>query len=69
MATQYMGIHESLDLHEILMFKNLCLTKSTAMSALVQDEELKQILSDDANKTTKQINRLQQFITERGGTQ
>jgi similar to spore coat protein len=66
MATQYMGIHESLDLHEILMFKNLCLTKSTTMSALVQDEELKQILSDDANKTTKQINRLQQFITERG---
>lgn len=66
MATQYMGIHESLDLHEILMFKNLCLTKSTTMSVLVQDEELKQILSDDANKTTKQINRLQQFITERG---
>ncbi|MGM0903789.1 MAG: hypothetical protein ACQEXB_22150 [Bacillota bacterium] len=69
MATQYMGIHESLDLHEILMFKNLCLTKSTTMSALVQDEELKQILSDDANKTTKQINRLQQFITERGAQQ
>ncbi|WP_404332492.1 hypothetical protein [Mesobacillus maritimus] len=69
MVTQYMGIHESLDLHEILMFKNLCLTKSTTMSALVQDEELKQILSDDANKTTKQINRLQQFITERGAQQ
>lgn len=69
MATQYMGIHESIDLHEILMFKNLCLTKSTTMSTLVQDEELKQLLSDDANKTTKQINRLQQFITERGAQQ
>jgi similar to spore coat protein len=66
MATQYMGYHETLDLHEILMFKNLCLTKSSAMSGLIQDQELNRILSDDVNKTTKQINRLQQFITDRG---
>jgi similar to spore coat protein len=66
MATQYMGYHETLDLHEILMFKNLCLTKSSSMSGLVQDEELSRILSDDVDKTTKQINRLQQFITDRG---
>ncbi|KKK37116.1 hypothetical protein WQ57_15420 [Mesobacillus campisalis] len=66
MATQYMGYHETLDLHEIMMFKNLCLTKSSSMNALVQDEELGRILSRDIDKTSKQINRLQQFITDRG---
>lgn len=66
MATQYMGYHETLDLHEILMFKTLCLTKSTSMSGLLQDEQLSRIISDDIDKTTKQINRLQEFITDRG---
>ncbi|MDZ5471496.1 hypothetical protein SM124_07015 [Bacillus sp. 31A1R] len=61
-----MGVHETLEVSEVLMFKNLCLTKSTAMSALVQDEELKTILSDDVNKTKTQIERLQEFITDRG---
>ena len=38
--TKYLGLHETLDLHELLSFKNLCLTKATTMSVLAQDRRI-----------------------------
>ncbi|MEH7074880.1 hypothetical protein [Neobacillus drentensis] len=67
--TKYLGLHETLDLHELLSFKNLCLTKATTMSALAQDEELKAILSEDAAAGTQHIQQLKQFLTEREANQ
>ncbi|MFL6561547.1 MAG: hypothetical protein ACJ8MO_36265 [Bacillus sp. (in: firmicutes)] len=67
METNYMGLHETHEIHELLMFKNLCLTKSTAMSGLVQDEELKNMLNTDLTATKQQVQRLQEFITKKGG--
>jgi similar to spore coat protein len=64
--TNYLGLHETLDVHEILSFKNLCLTKATTMSALAQDEELRAILSNDVATGIQHIQQLQQFITNRG---
>lgn len=64
--TQYLAPHETYELHELLTFKNLCLTKSVTMSGLAQDQELKNILSRDVSKSTEEIQRLQQFITNRG---
>jgi similar to spore coat protein len=61
-----LGIHETLEVHELLTFKNLCLTKSTTMSALAQDEELKTLLVNDVDTGTQHIQQLQQFITNRG---
>jgi similar to spore coat protein len=66
MSTQIMAPHETYELHELLTFKNLCLTKSATMGALVQDAELKNILEQDATKTKGQIQRIQEFITNRG---
>jgi similar to spore coat protein len=66
MTTQYLAPHETYELHELLTFKNLCLTKSSTMGALVQDSELKDILQQDVTKTTAQIQRMQEFITKRG---
>lgn len=62
---KYLGLHETLDLHELLSFKNLCLTKATTMSALAQDEELKAILSDEVTAGIHHIQQLQQFLTDR----
>ena len=42
--TKYLALHETLDVHELISFKNLCLTKAITMSAFVQDEELKAIM-------------------------
>ncbi|MEW9050472.1 MAG: hypothetical protein AB2392_04900 [Neobacillus sp.] len=66
MNTQYLAPHETYELHELLTFKNLCLTKSSTMGVLVQDSELKDILQQDVTKTTAQIQRMQEFITNRG---
>ena len=67
--TKHLGLHETLDLHELLTFKNLCLTKSSTMSVLVQDEELKAILSDDAHTGVQHIQQLQEFLTDRGSNE
>lgn len=64
--TRYMGLHETLEVHELLVFKNLCLTKSIAMSGLVQDPELKAIFTDDVAAGSQSVQRLKELITERG---
>jgi similar to spore coat protein len=64
--TKHLGLHETLDLHELLTFKNLCLTKATTMSVFAQDPELKAILSEDVATGTQHIQRLQEFLTKRG---
>jgi similar to spore coat protein len=63
--TKYLGLHETLDLHELLSFKNLCLTKVTTMSALAQDDELRAILSADVTTGIQHIQQLQEFLTNR----
>lgn len=62
---KYLGLHETLDVHELLTFKSLCLTKSTTMSGFVQDEELKTILANDAATGQRHIEQLQQLLTSR----
>jgi similar to spore coat protein len=54
--------HETLELHEIMMFKNVCLTKSKTMQALVQDEDLKTILQADVKNSAKDIQELQGLL-------
>jgi similar to spore coat protein len=58
-----MGVHETLEVHELLTFKNLCLTKSTAMSGLAQDQELKDILSQTVTNDKQAIQELQGFLS------
>ncbi len=63
--TKYLGLHETLDIHELLTFKNLCLTKAATMGVLATDEQLKNILADDVKTGTKHILELKKFITKR----
>ena len=58
-----LGIHESLELHELLTFKSLCLTKSTIMKLLVSDEKLKGIMQEDVEKSSKHIKELKKFMS------
>jgi similar to spore coat protein len=62
---KYLGLHETLDVHELVTFKNLCVTKSATMSKLAQDPELKAILDSDAVTGTRHIRNLQQFLTKK----
>lgn len=55
-------LSESIQLHEILTFKNLCLTKSMTMSPLVSDEELKSILQQEVTTSQEHIKELKTFM-------
>lgn len=67
--TKFLGLHETMELHELLTFKNLCLTKAKMMSGLVQDEELKALLLEDAAAGSEHIIDLQKYLTNRGKLQ
>lgn len=64
MLQQGITPHESTELHEVLTFKNLCLTKSVTMSALVSDDELKSILQRDITKTKQHIEELRGLMEQ-----
>ncbi|HET7627148.1 MAG TPA: hypothetical protein VFK44_02065 [Bacillales bacterium] len=61
---QTTGVHETLEVRELLSFKNLCLTKSTAMSALAQDEDLRKILQQAAQTDRENIQSLQNLLAQ-----
>jgi similar to spore coat protein len=54
--------HETMELHELLTFKNVCLTKSVTMRMLVSDDELKAILDQDAAMGQRHIRELRGLI-------
>jgi len=62
MKTITLGVHETLELHELMVFKSLCLTKSSTMSGFVQDNELMNLLTQDVSQTKNHIQTLQQFV-------
>lgn len=62
MANQRLGVHESLELHELLTFKTTCLTKSQTMLPLVKDETLKNILQGDIRNGVQDINQLRTVL-------
>lgn len=64
MDKQCIAPHESIQLHEILTFKNLCLTKSLTMSKLVSDEELKSILNQDSTLGEEHVKELKALMEE-----
>jgi similar to spore coat protein len=51
--------HESLELHEMLNFKTLCLAKSKFMQGLVFDQELRDLMEKDVQQVMQDISDLQ----------
>ncbi|OZT11354.1 hypothetical protein CHN50_17455 [Priestia aryabhattai] len=49
------GLHEVLELQEVAAFKTTCLTKSKTMKALVSDPLLKDIMQQDIDVSTRQL--------------
>jgi len=59
MNRQTLAPHESLELHEALNFKTLCLAKSKLMQGLVFDQELKALMQKDVQQSMQAIAELQ----------
>ncbi|MDP4151842.1 MAG: hypothetical protein Q8865_00175 [Bacillota bacterium] len=47
--------HETVNLHEILSFKNTCAVKSSTMQSLINDQELKGLANQDVTTTARQM--------------
>jgi spore coat protein CotF len=58
------ALHESLEVHEMAAFKTVCLTKSKTMKALVSDPELKAIMQQDVDLSTRQLQELSAILNK-----
>jgi similar to spore coat protein len=47
--------HESMEIHEILNFKTICLAKSKMMQGLAFDKDLKALMQKDVEQSIKAI--------------
>lgn len=61
---QALAPHESVDLHEILNFKTLCLAKSKLMQGLVFDQDLKDLMQKDVEQTIQALQDLQALYSQ-----
>lgn|GEM_PF-1598727 len=64
MEYRELALNETLQLHELLTLKNLCLTKAAAMAPLAADEELKLILQNEVAKTERHIRELKELLEQ-----
>lgn len=62
METQKIAPHEAYELHELLTFKNICATKSDAMSKIVKDDRLRMLLEEDFSLGIDHIRELQSLL-------
>lgn len=59
MTQQTLAPHESMELHELLNFKTICLAKSKMMQGLVFDKDLKALMQRDVEQNMNAIQDLQ----------
>lgn len=63
MANQELGMHETLELHELLTFKTVCATKSATMVGLVNDSQLKSLMQQEVQASKHHINDLKNLLS------
>ncbi|MCV9884946.1 spore gernimation protein GerQ [Metabacillus halosaccharovorans] len=59
MDSQKLAPHESLDLHEVINFKTLCVAKSKLMQGLAFDQDLRNLMQKDVDQSIQALNELQ----------
>jgi similar to spore coat protein len=59
MDQQKLAAHESLDLHEAINFKTLCIAKSKLMQGLVFDDDLRNLMKKDVEQSILDLTELQ----------
>jgi similar to spore coat protein len=62
MEQNRLAVHETIELHELLSFKTLCMTKSKAMQALVSDAGLKALMQEDIDQSIGAVRELKGLL-------
>jgi similar to spore coat protein len=62
MKTVGISMHESMEVHEMLNFKTVCMTTSKMMEGVVFDQDLKALLEKDVQQSIPAIKELQNLL-------
>lgn len=69
MDKETLALHETMDTHEILNFKTVCLLRSKLMQGICFDNDLKALMEKDVQQGIKDINELLRFYKKPPTTQ
>jgi similar to spore coat protein len=61
---QSLALHETMEVHEMLNFKTVCIAKSKLMQGIVFDQDLKALLEKDVQQSITAIKDLQTLLTK-----
>lgn len=62
MSQLNLTLHETMEIHELLNLKTVCITKSKMLQGLVFDQELKALLNKDVQQSMSSITILQNLL-------
>lgn len=62
MFQEHLAPSETMQVHEILNFKTICMTSSKMMEGVVFDQELKALLERDVQQSIQDIGELQKLL-------
>ncbi|MCM2531330.1 spore coat protein [Neobacillus pocheonensis] len=64
MDKECLALHETMETHEILNFKTVCMLRSKLMQGLCFDNELKALMEKDVQQSIMDINELLSFYNK-----
>lgn len=59
-----LALHETLETHEIINFKTVCLLRSKLMQGICFNNELKELMEKDVKQSIQDINELLPFYNQ-----
>lgn len=62
MEQKYLAPNETMQVHEMLNFKTICMTTSKMMEGVVFDQDLKALLEKDVQQSITAISSLQNLL-------
>lgn len=63
------SFHETLELHELLNFKTICMVKSKMIAGVVFDQDLKALLEKDVQQSIMAVGELEKLYAARAQVQ
>ena len=64
MEQKNLTLHETMEIHEMLNFKTICMTMSKLAQGVVFDQELKNLLNQDTQQSIKDVETLQGLLVK-----
>ena len=64
MTRNQLTFHESMEIHELLNFKTICMTTSKLTQGIVFDQELKALLDKDVQQSIQSVKTLEGLLAK-----